>query len=293
MAPNIPNLFLVGAMRSGTTALHEALGAHPECFMSDFKEPAFFASPAQLATDSPVAAEAGFAGNSSRYLDLFANSDDATYRGESSTHYAKLPRITGVPERMASMSPDARIIYIVRNPVERTLSHYRYAVRKKYERRRCLEALQEEPIYCAVSDYARQIEPYIEMFGAEQVYVCVLEEMTSDPDAELDRLFGWLGLKPAEGVRFRDRNALAPQVHRTRGPDLIHRVGRSAFYRTRVRPTIPEPVVGLIRRGFHRPVSMKDLRVPQVMEYLRDLHGPQIEAFEQLTGRTFGVWRQP
>ncbi len=293
MAVAVPNLFLVGAMRAGTTALHEALGAHPECFMSDFKEPAFFAPPSQLATDSPVVAEADFAGNPSRYLDLFANAGDATYLGESSTHYAKLPRITGVPERMASMAPDARIIYIVRNPVERTLSHYRYAVRKKYERRPCLEALQDEPIYCAVSDYARQIKPYLEVFGAEQVYVCVLEEMASDPDTELDRLFEWLGLQPAERVRFKDRNALAPRVHRTRGPDLIHRVSRSAFYRSRVRPSIPEPVVSLVRRGFHRPISREDLSVPQVMDYLWDIHEPQIEAFEQLAGRTFEVWKQP
>ena len=62
MTQRIPNLFLIGAMRSGTTALHEVLGNHPQIFMSDVKEPAHFADPAELAMDSRVASAAGFCG---------------------------------------------------------------------------------------------------------------------------------------------------------------------------------------------------------------------------------------
>lgn len=291
MTERFPNLFLVGAMRAGTTALTEALSAHPDIHMSDFKEPAFFADPVELAKDSRIVSEAGFAGDVERYLTLFQNAGNVTYLGESSTHYTKLPRITDVAKRMIQMSPDARIIYLVRDPVERTLSHYRYAVRTKEENRSCLVAVQSEPIYCAVSDYARQIEPFLDLFGPEQVFVAVLEELATDPASGLVPMLTWLELPiPDQDLPFRRRNSIGG-VSRTRGPDLLHRIGRTSSYQRMARHMVSERLRTAVRTRLHEPVHRDEVRHPSVLEYLQAVHEPQIETLESLLGRSFELWK--
>lgn len=290
MAERTPNLFLVGAMRSGTTALHEVLGTHPDIFMSSVKEPAFFTDPTELATDSRVASAAGFAADRARYLALFAGAGDTTYAGESSTHYTKQPRITGVAERMVEMSPDARIVYLVRDPVERTLSHYRYHVRAKYERRPCLEALRADPIYCATSDYAMQIEPYRSCFGAERVKMLVLEELAADGSRHLRELFDWLGVAPAGVAALPQRNEVGGDLARARGPELLHRAGRSPVYRQMATTLLPRRMRTIVRRLLNRPVAADETSSREVLAYLQRVHGPQVDAFEEIMGRPMISW---
>lgn len=101
-----PNLVVIGAAKCGTTSLHEYLNAHPQIAMSREKELDFF-----------VAEK-----NWSRGLDWYeAQFEDAPIRGESSVSYAAFPEYQGVPERIVRALPDARVIYLVRDPVERVV----------------------------------------------------------------------------------------------------------------------------------------------------------------------------
>src|SRR5580704_16187248 len=148
-----PNLFIIGAMKSGTTTLHEYLDSHPQIAMSRVKEPGFFVE------------ELTHRQGEDWYLSLFDQDSCFRYRGESSTHYTKLPVYQGVAERLFRFSPDARLIYIMRNPFERTMSHYWHNVRDTLygrERRSPLKAIREQPDYVAFGDYAMQLEPYID-----------------------------------------------------------------------------------------------------------------------------------
>ena len=108
-----PNLFILGAAKCGTTTLHSYLIAHKEIFMSEIKELGFFVpefsyQPKEL----------------SWYLSLFEQAENYRYIGESSTHYTKVPFYDGVAERVYMFAPEARLIYIVRDPIERAISHY-------------------------------------------------------------------------------------------------------------------------------------------------------------------------
>ncbi len=289
MTAPLPNLFLIGAMRAGTTALHEALDAHPGIAMSSFKEPAFFAAPDELATDSRIVSQAGYSGNRERYLSLFADHGAVAYRGESSTHYTKLPRINGVADRIAAFAPQARIIYIVRDPVERTLSHYRYAVRAREEKRPLATAVADGSFYAAVSDYARQLRPYLDRFPGG-VYVCALEDLIRDPDLEMSALFEWLGLDPVvAGAGFSHRNASPRDIAMARGPGLLHKAGRTAGYR-RIRSMLPERLRARIRSVLLRQVSQQEMRSDAAIEYLRGIHEPQTAQLELLLDRRFSSW---
>lgn len=294
MGDRIPNLFLVGAMRSGTTALHEVLDRHPDIFMSRFKEPAYFTDPDQLAADSRVVSAAGYAGDRAAYLSLFADGVGHRYRGESSTHYTKAPRITGVAERIAAASPEARILYFVRNPVLRVVSHYRFAVRRKEERRSLVDAVQAEPFYCAVSDYALQLRPYIDTFGRGRIWVGTLEAMTRDPVAELHGLHRWLGLEPGRGdaARFPRLNAIDGTVAAARGPNVLHRIGSTDGYQRVARTLVPPRVRAALRRVLTRPVGGDELGEPTAVDHLREVLAPRIAAFEELMERRFPEWAE-
>ena len=277
-------------MRSGTTALHEALGSHPAIFMSEVKEPAHFTDPVELATDSRFASAAGFAGDRAKYLELFASAGDVRYVGESSTHYTKAPRINGVAERIHEMSPDARILYLVRDPIERTLSHYRFAVRMKYERRPIAEAVRD-PFYSAVSNYAMQLEPYLDRFGREPIWIGTLEELSADAASALSGLYSWLGVDPDAGdLTYPQRNAVSSELTRARGPEMLHRAGRSGVYQRLARAVLPAAARRTVRRVLNRTVEAEEVRDDSVIEYLRTVQAPFVERFETMVDREFPAW---
>lgn len=103
-----PNLFLIGAMKSGTTYLRKLLNAHPDIFMCDPDEPSYFVDPRWLRTLYPEMWERGLWRNEGRYLDLFRPGGDARILGEASTNYTMLPLLWGVPRRIAALNPEAR-----------------------------------------------------------------------------------------------------------------------------------------------------------------------------------------
>src|SRR5947209_2003031 len=87
MRPRRPGLFVIGAMKSGTTYLNKLLGAHPEIFMCAPEEPSYFVQPRQLRTLWPEAWDQGFWRSEENYLQLFQASGDALHLGEASTNY--------------------------------------------------------------------------------------------------------------------------------------------------------------------------------------------------------------
>jgi Sulfotransferase family len=110
-----PNLFIIGAMKAGTSSLHSYLGAHPQIFMTEVKEPAFFEDPAHRKRPKEGI---GYWNNLSHYLELFALTGDRPVVGESTTDYTKLPLKTGVARRIFDFNSDARLIYLMRDPIE-------------------------------------------------------------------------------------------------------------------------------------------------------------------------------
>ena len=135
----LPTFIVVGAMKAGTTALYRYLDAHPQVFMAEPKEIDFF-------VDGGTWSE-----GRAWYEDHFAAAGDALARGESSPNYSKVHIKPGVAERMAAMIPEARIVYLVRHPVERMRSMYLHQVAEGRERRPLSEALADNRDYLRTS----------------------------------------------------------------------------------------------------------------------------------------------
>jgi hypothetical protein len=235
MSNRKPNLFVVGSMKAGTTSLARYLGAHPEIFMtSDPKEPTYFLTREQLLDVLPGVEKRGFWRGEEYYLKLFEAAGDRTVVGEASANYARLPRVPGVAEKIHAFNPQARILFILRDPVARTISHYWYMVRFFGERRDLLTAIREDPDYVDTSNYALQLRPYLALFGRERVLAITTEALASNRRTTMAGVYRWLG-----GSRV---PSAQPRRAGQRDP------GRGDAG-TRQWPAAPLPTFGTLERG--------------------------------------------
>jgi sulfotransferase family protein len=188
---------IIGAMKCGTSTLHEQLALRSGFFMSRPKEPNFF-------SDDPQ-----FARGIEWYAGLFAGASERQLCGESSTHYTKLPTYPRAVERLHAALPKAKLVYIMRDPVERLLSQYIHEWSTREFEGTLEDAVERHERFVAYSCYARQLEPYLERFGAAAILPVFFERMVAFPDDELARVCRFLGDPSPEPVAW--RRELAPQ----------------------------------------------------------------------------------
>lgn len=178
---SLPDFLIVGAMKCGTSTLAAQLAAQDGVFMSTPKEPNFF-------SDEEI-----WARGEDWYRGLFAGAAPGDLKGEASTHYTKLPTHPETLERMATLLELPRIVYMIRNPVERTVSHYIHEWTQGEMDGDPVSAFARHPELVAYGRYGMQIEPYVGRFGAGNVFLTSLEQIKAGPQAELDRIGAFLG----------------------------------------------------------------------------------------------------
>jgi Sulfotransferase domain len=180
---NRPDFIVIGAMKSGTTSLYYYLQAHPEVFMPSIKELDFFT------------AEMNWKRGWRWYERQFAPAGpQAKAVGEASTTYTKHPEFQGVAKRIATHLPHARLIYIVRHPVERIRSQYQHHVAIGIEKDPLEKAVLRDPSYVDYSRYAMQIEQYLEHFPREQLLIVTSEDLRRDRVGTLGEVYEFVGV---------------------------------------------------------------------------------------------------
>ena len=254
-----PNLFIIGAQKCGTTSLHHYLAAHPEIFLSEPKEPGYFVPEIDY-----------YPRDREWYLGLFEGAGNRRWVGESSTHYTKLPVFQGVVERIADFVDEApRFIYLMRDPVERAVSHYWHDLRKFHEHRPIEEAFRERVDYRAFSDYPMQLAPYFERFGRDSVYTLTFEEMVRSPEPIVRSILEWLGLEPGlPAGSFERLNARPEEIQRVRGKGRLDRVARSGLW-GRVSPLAPQALKDVAKRFTYRAADPAEERTDAARAWLR------------------------
>jgi hypothetical protein len=188
----LPNVVIIGAMKCGTTALHRLLDEHPEIAMAGGKELNFFFGPAADAGD-------GAASNWHRGLEWYASqfAAQARVRGESSPGYTS-PDHPEAAQRMAAVIPAARLLYLIRDPIDRAVSQYRHHRADRTEPRPLAEALLDpESQYIARGRYHERLVPFLRQFALEQIMVVAQEDLLNDTDGSLRQVDRFLEVKPA------------------------------------------------------------------------------------------------
>jgi hypothetical protein len=171
-----PDFIVIGAMKSATTTLHEQLARQPGVIMSRLKEPNFF-------SDDEM-----YARGWEWYSSLFGAASGPCLRGESSTHYTKLPDYPRTVERMARDLPTVKLIYVMRHPIDRLISQYVHEITVGRVNVDIRDAVEQLPELIDYSRYAMQLQPFVESFGPDRILPVFFPRLVSEPQAELERI---------------------------------------------------------------------------------------------------------
>jgi hypothetical protein len=284
----IPNLFVIGAMKSGTTSLCNYLAAHPDIFMSPVKEPMHFSR------------EENWSQGNDRYLALFDDATHQTFVGEGSTEYTKMPFRQGVAQRLHEFNPKARLIYLMRDPFDRIISQYKHMVKAGLEQRPMREAIQQPCDYLTNSYYAYQLRPYLEWFGPDALFVETFETFVESPQQLCQSIFNWLGIDatfvPPHTKKAHHVSPTAFQVvddttligkarlRFGRSPQLVQRL---------IPPVLKERLKSIVPLNFSIDFSSHEFRgeVEATKAALSQILLVWIEELENLTGRAYPQWR--
>lgn len=286
----LPNFIIIGGMKCGTTSLHQYLGEHPEVQrLPGIKETNFFSGPPE---GIPYPLGSRRIARRSEYESLF----DERYpvRGEASPCYALFPRRKGVPERMSKLIPDAKLIYLVRDPVERAISQYHFSVSVENEKRTIEQALSDldDPVslYTCPGLYAMQLERYLRHFPQEQILVLEQERLHHDRSGSLRRVFHFLGVDDAFwSPRFEEEfNTGGERRSYSRLMILQRRLRATPLAR------LPRSLRRPLRRSVERLVTTPLERDPlseAAAERLAEFYAPDSERLSALTGMPFVEWQ--
>jgi hypothetical protein len=188
-----PNFFIVGAARSGTTSLSRYLSQHPAVYIPRQKEIHFFAAdyfprngPGDEWLNKVVIHD------EVRYTKLFAGVKGEKAVGEASVFYLCLP---GTAERIAQAVPDAKIVMVLREPVDRAYSAYMHLVRLRLEEVRREKGFEPLWWYKELSLYYKQVKQYLDVFGVERVKVVLYDDLCTNPEQVVRDVFVFLGVR--------------------------------------------------------------------------------------------------
>jgi hypothetical protein len=278
----MPNLIIIGGLKCGTTSLHHYLGLHPAVQMSKPKELNFFVE--ELNWDL------GLDWYASRFDDRFA------VRGESSPHYTNLPRFRSVAERIRQHCPDAKLIYMVRDPIKRILSHWVHATGAGYESRPLEPTLSAPDVaYVHRSMYWMQLQPYLEHFGREQIEVITQEELQGERSETMRRAFGFVGVDPEFSSEQFDREWEKSSAKQGDRYQLMERLIKLPGFRSLDRnfDRLPESMRWLVEKAVHdpeKPSAPKPELPDDVFETLRTRFRDDVAQLQQFAGREFAGW---
>lgn len=288
----LPNFFVIGAAKCGTTSLSQYLACHPEVHMSAIKETRFFAAPDPTRPFGGPRVE-----RLSDYQSLFRS--DAAARGEASPAYSQYPWRTGVPERIHELIPDARFVYLVGDPVTRLVSHYRQAVSQTGQTQPLAQIVLDgmgaagdvEHSFICAGRYALQVERYLEVFSAAQLLVLDQNELRHDRRAALSRVFAFLDVDPdywsekftLEQNRGAEHRRVSSGVYGKLRASPLHRLLET------LPPGARDRLVQSARRAIAPPVGDVALD-PDLRRRLEAHYRPEVARLRELTGQRFAEW---
>jgi hypothetical protein len=272
----LPNLIIIGSPKCGTTSLHYYLGLHPEIFMSRTKELRFFIE------------ERNWRRGVEWYKSQFRTRRQVSIWGEASPGYTHYPRFLGVPQRMHSVVPQARLIQIVRDPMKRLLSHY---VQWLDQGRIKGDINQEAERFVMASRQCFQLEQYLPYYPLERILIFTQEEMARDRAETLRRVFRFLMVDDSYQSPEFLRRLNVGESKRARNP--IGRALAKAIEYSGVGPRLPAKVGTPIRkallRPFSRPVGGMVLG-RELEQRLLEIFREDVERLRRLTGMKFEGW---
>lgn len=289
-----PAFFCVGAQKSGTTALHHYLSRHPGIFLPGVKETHFF-------DDGHGEWNLGL----HHYLEkYFGPASSKVLAGEIDPEYLFFPE---VPERLAHHFPDARLIFVFREPVSRAYSHYWMTVRRGREPLGFSAALAAEPgrmlgdhlsqsdfSYASRGYYAAQVSRYLDYFPLDRMLFLLSDDLKRLPEGTLSRVYDFLGLPPIPYQPISDEEshqAFIPISMSFQG--LLDEGARLKMLGKALLPSaVRRPLMAMMYQIQERNRKAFDVppMEPQLKARLMDGYVADLLQLQKITGRHLDTW---
>jgi hypothetical protein len=277
---NWPNFFVVGAAKAGTTSLYTHLKRHPDVFLTDVKESAYFSPEIRAGIHRDLYRDPG------RYRAMYAGANRCKAVGEVSSTYLATE---GTPARIREVRRDARIVIILRDPVERAFSHYLFyrTTRDETTGESFAEALRRyentsakgwwmSAEYIEHGLYHSQVRRYFDAFGSEQVLVLLFDDLAKNPNELLARIARHIGVDPGFFAGL--------DLSEARNPYYVPKSSAVRWVQTHgLTRLLPRSLVLAVRPLFF---NMKKPGLDdQSRRFLQELYAPEVTGLEELLGR--------
>jgi Sulfotransferase domain len=282
-----PNLFVIGAMKSGTTSLAQYLSLHPQIFVPNVKEPFHFSR------------EENWEKGNDNYMKLFCDATNEKYLVDASTDYTKRPKYSNVSKRIYEFNPDSKLIYLLRDPFERLVSNYKHEIKRKRVSEKLSEVINNPNDIVFNSHYAYQLKPYIEIFGKEKIYIATFEEMKLNPKKFFKDLFEWLKIDKNFIPENKDEkfNVTPEKIVEINEDSLITNFMRNLKRKKVITFFTPRLLQEWLKKKmipYNTIAEFNSTKFIEDIEKVRILLNPilinWIKELENLTGKSFSIW---
>jgi hypothetical protein len=299
---SLPDFFIIGVPKAGTTALHSALALHPDVCMSRVKEPKFFlcedGRPMRQSGPGDAGSAREWICDRAEYETLFEGTDDLV-RGESTPLYLY---DKAAHYRIARLLPDARLIIVLRDPIDRAHSNWLhlwsdglepvgdFVTACSFEDQRVASGWGHSWHYLRMGRYGEQLEHLLTVFPREQIEILRYRDLVDTPADALDRICRFLGV--AEGavstIPTEKTGGYAEETVRARTPSKAIRVGSNigSLFPPEIWRFVSAPLISELQRGAGpRPRIRPEDRRRLISGFEED-----IDLLERLTGLDFSDW---
>lgn len=296
----LPNFLIIGAAKAGTTSLYYYLKQHPEVFMSDLKEPHFFSFEGEKLNfrragnlADPINETA--ITNLNNYCDLFKDVSDHKAIGEASPSYLHTPKAA---DRIKFYIPEAKLIAILRHPVERAYSAFLGQYLNSIEKGMPYlsdfsEAIHSEerfiqenwtPIffYKKLGFYYEQLKYYYNTFPSEKIHVCLNEDLQKSPLEVLQQIYQYLGVNSS----FIPDTSTRAGVSGVPKNQALYRFLKQSSIKKILKPILPKG----IGQRFEKQMLNKPKMSPEIRQELLDLYREDILKLQDLIHRDLSSW---
>ncbi|MEQ9621318.1 sulfotransferase [Coleofasciculus chthonoplastes] len=292
----MPNFLIIGAAKAGTTSLYSYLNQHPQVYMSPVKEPRFFTPELYSIYNNGVRDNGRrTALTLEQYGQLFQGVSTEIAIGEASTEYLYIPK---APERIKSHIPKAKLIAILRNPVERAFSAFLYQFRDGVETLTFQQALQAEEKrikagfrpgwhYKQVGFYSSQVKRYLDGFDPEQMRLYLYDDLSSDGLIVVQDIYRFLAIDDTFIPDFKRENVSGiPKRRWLQNLFTKNNPLKSAF-----KPLFSGKLRLAIRERVKKQnLGAKPILSPEIRQELIEVYREDIEKLQTLIQRDLSAW---
>ncbi len=278
----LPNLFIIGAMKGGTTTLADHLSKSSDIEFFAGKEAHIFNEPDRRGVDRRISEESWRGSRTARFV------------LDGTPNYTRAIDGKSADLIKETLSETPKFIYLLRNPLERTISHYFWARERYGESLSFIEAVQQDPQYIEPSLYPVHINKYLSIFDKRDFLFLDFHNFIADTEGTVRRVTQWLGALPPDSIETGIQHAATRKdvTRDAKYPTLMRAIRRNRWMVERIKKVVPDRQIKSVMRFMTREVPRSQIS-DEDRTFVQERYFSSVAAdTEALTGLNLNHWNR-